>query len=228
VFDLDLDLVTDFAVALLIQYSFELRGQTARELVNHWIKDYPASWVYQSVIEALYQGRYKVVSVEQILAFWQRRGQAMHHYNYEFERLVCNGFPQMLAGHPHSSSPSGPVNVTIQGTRGQEDKAQPTTGVEVPPLRTSGTRGEQSNPPLPLCPTDMPLLDTTIKALPTNKHMGEKLGHRSSTKTSNHDQQSRWGDNYCPIQQFTPPQDSSEFYTKLKAISKSSQDDPEQ
>ncbi len=79
----------EFAVALLVHYSFDLGGYTAGELIDHWLKDYSATWVCQGVVEALYQGRYKAVSVEQILVFWNRRGQPLYHHNHEFERLIC-------------------------------------------------------------------------------------------------------------------------------------------
>lgn len=88
----------DFAASLLIHYSFDLGGYPAKELIAVWLNNYSASWVRCAVIEALYQGRYKAVSVEQILAFWQRRGLAVYHFNHEFERLVC-GMPAK-AGEP--------------------------------------------------------------------------------------------------------------------------------
>jgi hypothetical protein len=68
-FDSTKNTTTDSAVALLIHYCFDLGSYTVSELIDHWLQDYPASWVCQSVIEALYQGRYKAISVEQILAF---------------------------------------------------------------------------------------------------------------------------------------------------------------
>lgn len=170
-FDLDLDLVTDFTVALLVHYSFDLGGQTARELINHWLTDYPASWIYQGVIEALYQGRYKAVSVEQILAYWQRRGQAMHHYSYEFERLVCNGFPPPALGGNVTSSNQN--NSRMSAIRGFSQLKQVKAPAE-PTGQLTSISGEYS--PLPR-----------------------------------------------PIQQFTPPHDNSEFYTKLKALSQSNQ-----
>lgn len=88
----------DLAASLLIHYSFDLGGYPAREIIAVWLDNYSASWVRCAVIEALYQGRYKAVSVEQILAFWQRRGLALYHFNHEFERLVC-GMPSK-AGEP--------------------------------------------------------------------------------------------------------------------------------
>jgi len=52
------------ATALLVHYSFELPNDKAEELVSGWLRQYPANWVLLAVIEALYQGRYKSVSVD--------------------------------------------------------------------------------------------------------------------------------------------------------------------
>jgi hypothetical protein len=86
----------DLAIALLIHYSFDLSGYQASELVNRWQQQYSDSWLHIAVIEALYQGRYKAISVQQILTLWQRRGQAVFHFNMEFERLICSKFPESL------------------------------------------------------------------------------------------------------------------------------------
>jgi hypothetical protein len=84
------------AANLLRHYSFELGYTTIDELLAVWCGRYPTNWVRLAVIEALYQGRYKAISVEQILEFWQRRGQPVYHFNHEFERLVCHNFPRDL------------------------------------------------------------------------------------------------------------------------------------
>lgn len=97
------------AVDLLTHYSFDLGQQTASQLTTGWAKDFPASWVRWAVIEALYQGRYKGISVDQILLLWKRRKQPCYRFNYEFERLVCNKFPRDLNSKSsglHSASPS--------------------------------------------------------------------------------------------------------------------------
>jgi len=36
--------------------------------------------------------------VGQLLSMWHRIGQPLYHFNREFERLVCNNFPQNLTG----------------------------------------------------------------------------------------------------------------------------------
>ena len=84
------------AAALLLHYGFDLGGYKTEKLVMEWLTKYPHQWLRLAVVEALYQGRYKAVSVEQILSMWQRLGQPLYHFNGEFERLVCNKFPQDL------------------------------------------------------------------------------------------------------------------------------------
>lgn len=88
------------AIELLTHYSFDLGAHTVNQLIEYWLSTYPANWVRLAIIEALYQGRYKAISVEQLLSFWKRRGQPFHHFNHEFERIVCNNFPQNLATQP--------------------------------------------------------------------------------------------------------------------------------
>lgn len=94
------------AIALLSHYGFDTKPYTAAERVGHWLDDYEASWIRFAIIEALYQGRYKSISVEHILSMWQRRGQPSHHFNGDFERIICrklpawfqsNGVPLILA-----------------------------------------------------------------------------------------------------------------------------------
>ncbi|PAX55886.1 hypothetical protein CK510_10760 [Brunnivagina elsteri CCALA 953] len=90
------DTYIDLATALLIHYSFDLSGYQASDLVLQWQSQFPANWLHLAVVEALYQGRYKAFSVQQILAMWQRREQATFHFNMEFERLICSKFPTSL------------------------------------------------------------------------------------------------------------------------------------
>ncbi|MBW4538774.1 MAG: hypothetical protein KME43_06445 [Myxacorys chilensis ATA2-1-KO14] len=94
---------TAHAIDLLTYYSFDLGSRTAPQLLDQWLKDYSAGWIRWAVIEALYQGRYKAVSVEQILKLWQRRKQPCYHFSYEFERLVCHKFPRNLAQSPRKA-----------------------------------------------------------------------------------------------------------------------------
>lgn len=110
----------ELAAKLLTHYSFDLSGYGASELVNHWQREYSTDWLHLAVVEALYQGRYKAVSVQQILAFWQRRGQPTYHFNMEFERLICGKFPESFATKSAIALP--PVKLTV--AQPQETKAK--------------------------------------------------------------------------------------------------------
>jgi len=194
---------TDFAVALLIHYNFDLGGYTASELIDRWLQDYPANWVCQGVIEALYQGRYKAISVEQILAFWKRRGQALYHYNHEFERLVCGKFPQTLTGHASTQGNASPPVPAAAGFSNEDDDPVVVT-VE------SGT-GKK---------TPVQLVDPTTNVLPVTNQIGEEPTQQKSRQASENNQieRSPRNKNHSWIKQFTPADDGSDFYTKLKTI----------
>lgn len=98
----------ELAFQLMTHYSFDLGGYKAHELINRWQSEYPVNWLHLAVIEALYQGRYKGISVQQILNFWQRKGEATYHFNMEFERMICSKFPQKLTSPSLAVLP--PVN----------------------------------------------------------------------------------------------------------------------
>ncbi|AKG20530.1 hypothetical protein [Calothrix sp. 336/3] len=125
----------DLAKALLIHYSFDLSGYSASELVSYWQEQYPVEWLHLAVIEALYQGRYKAVSVQQILRLWQRREQATFHFNMEFERLICSKYPESLQAIAAAS-------ILLAQVRQQEETYIPPTPPP-PPISLS------PEPPLP-------------------------------------------------------------------------------
>lgn len=89
-------------VALLHHYRFDCDRFTIDTLVTYWCMDYPLNWVKMAVVEALYQGRYKSLSVEQILQSWQRRNQPTYHFSHEFERLIHGQLPlrEVLSSEP--------------------------------------------------------------------------------------------------------------------------------
>ena len=93
------------AAALLVHYGFDLGGKKAEKLAGEWLTKYPSYWLRLAVVEALYQGRYKAVSVGQLLSMWQRIGEPLYHFNREFERLVCNNFPQDLTFESYAKPP---------------------------------------------------------------------------------------------------------------------------
>lgn len=95
--------------ALINSYDFDLDGWSAAALVAQWLEQYEPDWLKLAVIEALYQGRYKAFSVQQILNLWQRRGSPIYHFTYEFERLICRNIPTF--GTNSADSPEV-INIT--------------------------------------------------------------------------------------------------------------------
>lgn len=80
---------------ILHYYGFDLGGQEPAHWWYEWNHEHPEPWVGLAVLEALYQGRYKAISVSQILRFWQRRSLVTVHFNEEFSRLMCHALPAM-------------------------------------------------------------------------------------------------------------------------------------
>lgn len=190
-----LETSADLAITLLIHYSFELSGHSASELVEHWQKQYPGNWLHLAVIEALYQGRYKAISVQQILTCWQRRGQAIFHFNMEFERLICSKFPQNLTSIP--ALPSDPME-----TQGQTKfKIQNMPSGNAARASSAGGTKLGVSPPSPPSPSH---------PIPQTPAANQEKDDLLPVVTNNR-----------PIGQFTPETSalSESFTSKLKAIS---------
>lgn len=92
--------------ALLKYYGFDLSEQTSEQIIDQWLKQYQEDWVFLAILEALYQGRYKAISVQQILIYWQRRGQPIYHFTADFQRLICYRCPQDLLVNSNNSQPA--------------------------------------------------------------------------------------------------------------------------
>lgn len=240
------DSAVAYAVALLSHYGFELRGYTAQELVNLWLRSYSAKWVRMSVIEALYQGRYKAISVEQILAVWARRGQPIYRFNHEFERLISRKLPQNLTtpldsdsadlnseyslpsltpdAHDTSNESEVLLPVSISGVTPEELAEQ--SAAKLPPLTWSAeaAKGEvMAQDQETLTKQDTLLLSTTdledLTEIPIelNDQLPEELTNTGASSPYDADW-SRCEVSKPPIHQFTPPPDPSGFYLKLKAV----------
>lgn len=219
-----------YAIALLRHYGFELRGYTPEELVSLWLKNYSPHWVRLAVIEALYQGRYKAISVEQILAVWTRRGQPIHRFTHEFERLISRKLPQNLAA---------PLNQAL--THLAREQSLPLYPEVLEPVSTIPDIIDEWNARSPeeepigsepvlqeIPPPPVPVFEEAIEE---EVNSDNPLPEEPSKQSANPTYEANWS--RCettkqPIHQFTPSPDVSGFYLKLKAVAQQQEDIPPQ
>ncbi|MBW4648802.1 MAG: hypothetical protein KME06_08880 [Kastovskya adunca ATA6-11-RM4] len=218
--------VAAYATALLSHYGFDRKGYSAQALVNYWLKHYPADWVRLSIIEALYQGRYKAVSVEQILAVWKRRGQPIYRFNHEFERLICRKLPKSFTTPSNTplaeidleeflpllteSDPEGtPEDISPQVlVAPQLEEIAPKALVSEAIAETKPESDRPKNPPA--------VLSDIVLPPPPNSHSEPEPAPEK--KAAYEPDWSRHDSSKQPIDQFTPPPDNSGFSLKLKAV----------
>jgi hypothetical protein len=220
----------ELAAALLIHYSFDLSGYTAIELVYRWQNQYPVDWLHLAVIEALYQGRYKAISVQQILAFWQRRGQVIYHFNMEFERLICSKFPEILTAlatpalppaHENSNSENVANVANLAATADTspgEDEYEPRQNAPVQIINRQTDKVDSERAKNILASSTL-----NVGASSVNSRVSQPM-LPNSLPSSNPDKQTKLLTstvNHPPIGRFTPEKsDRNESFTsKLKAIS---------
>ncbi|NJN87843.1 MAG: hypothetical protein HC881_18035 [Leptolyngbyaceae cyanobacterium SL_7_1] len=191
------------AASLLVHYSFDLDGYTVDTLVRHWLRQHSSLWLRMAVIEALYQGRYKAVSVEQILTLWQRRGQPRHHFNREFERMVCSKLPRNLLTE---SAPQESAQAGSMDTPPRPESPTPTI-----PALSEAAKPIQETPesivPIIDRPAPPPPSDDSSLAMATLWETVTLTEGWSNREVVKH-----------PIHQFVPT-DSSNFSAKLRAVS---------
>lgn len=106
---LDIGREAEQAITLIKSFSLELNEYSPESQVLYWLNKYRAPWIRDAIIEAVYQGRYKIVSVQHILAIWQRRGQPVRHFTSGFEQVIAAqlGAPLHLSTHMAASQPVG-------------------------------------------------------------------------------------------------------------------------
>jgi hypothetical protein len=235
------------AVNLLTHYGFDLNGDTAERLLDRWLRYYSSIWIRSAVIEALYQGRYKAISVEQILSLWQRREQPMYHFNHEFERIVCSRFPKNLKLPleatqptprlaPQSDRPSveerdRPVPFSKTEPKTEPKSKQNAPVAESPTRSTSELEtGKQSTAESASLPIASPQQPSKLEGHrtgqtdePTATEGGIQIFQPYGDTDSNSIELLHWSRKQIarhPIDQFIPESESSEFYDKLKAVAK--------
>lgn len=218
------DLATAYTAELLSHYGFELHGHPIPALVNRWSNRYPPNWIRWAAVEALYQGRYKALSIEQLLVIWERRDRPIYHFTSEFERSISQRFSPELRSLPPAPpvpQPSRQVasipEIPIRTTPKRLDPIPPTTGNASLDFGETfvNSDGYEDN-------LSSLLADSTCSELAlTGDSLALTDRDRSSDLEAEIVYQADWCDweaNKRPIDRFTPQRDFSGFYRKLKAI----------
>ena len=106
------------AITLIKSFSLDLEDYGPESQVLYWLNQYRAAWIRDAIIEAVYQGRYKIISVQNILDLWQRRGQPVRHFTSGFEQVIAAqlGTPLHLSTSM-LSAPSRPIGEPTSGNR---------------------------------------------------------------------------------------------------------------
>ena len=92
-------------------YGLELDPDRIDTILVTWLKQYDPNWIIKAIVESLYRGRYKIISVENILKNWQRLGNPRYQFTPEYEREILGKIPQLPtpAAFPAGVSSAVPV-----------------------------------------------------------------------------------------------------------------------
>ena len=197
------DLAIAQIVSLMTSYSFDTRQYSVETIVRQWQKNYRVHWIYLATIEALYLGRYKAVSIEQIMNGWDRRGQPNTHFNGDFERVICRKLPRHL-----STSDSVERSATADATRPSKQQLNSIQKPSVAPALSEIAPNEEvsyNDPQKPITATEVtPLAKRQISSPPSLELSSEKIAPQLSHSKK--------------IVPFQPASDASGFFQKLKAL----------
>lgn len=214
----------DQAKLLLEEYSFDLSGFQAGELVAIWRQRLAAepSWIRSAVLEALYQGRYKAFSVEQILQGWKRRGHPVRHFNSEFERVVFGPIDPTISKYAAMTNASPSELMTPQSALPQNDGHLLATSESTSTAAETGLDQSAQNvskapavPELPQVARDTPPMQSQMPADADNSgHTPEMVADAIAPPHYSVFSQPE------PIRKFMPQPAASEFYHRLQTVAR--------
>ncbi|NEQ70695.1 MAG: hypothetical protein F6K21_35430 [Symploca sp. SIO2D2] len=225
---------TDIAT-LLLYYGFDLSGKTPSALVEDWMREFQVSWVRLATIEALYQGRYKAISIEQILILWQRRGQPICHFNREFEAMVCHQLPELTNASNNTTTQTPLKPVTFSSPLPQRGNLKTAALAEGDRLK------QPKHPKSTNSERERPTYFSTTNSEIQEQEQGQEgegeneenfsdnatqprkqEGYRLSSPTANPSQPpDSENTSKQSIEKFMPSSQDSHFYKKLKAVADS-------
>lgn len=207
--DLTQNLSLAQARSLIDSYAFDLGHVDAERLLQYWLELYQASWIRLATVEALYLGRYKAISIEQILNVWLRIGSPNPHFTYEFERLICRKLPKHLCSISEET-----VNEAKPPAVGLDRPIQAETTATV----LTSAKGNQPTPPTQK--PDEPNLEKTLNHAKdsSEKTIENNLSLISSWGLSYESNWSEFSEGNTMIHQFIPLPDVSSFFNRLKTF----------
>ncbi len=85
----------NFITTVIDRYGLELDGHQVDTIIVDWFQKYDNAWIVKAIIESLYRGRYKIVSVDNILKDWQRLGKPRSNFTPEYEREILQNLPDI-------------------------------------------------------------------------------------------------------------------------------------
>ena len=200
---------------LLTSYSFDAEAYQTEAVIAAWLEEFGPIWVSHAITEALYQGRYKLISIDQILRLWQRRGQPIRHFNREFESIILGQTLLCPTGYGNAAESLAP------STAAGSEVLTPATG----------SAGAESPASAPVSETATTEAITTEAPAPEEPLAGEPLDGASAAAVPAVPQR-RAVPNFQPyvpdlspawphgevIQPFVPRQDGSELHERLRAV----------
>ena len=211
--ELTQDLSLAQARSLIDSYAFDLGCHNPEKLFESWLELYHASWIRLATIEALYLGRYKAISVEQILNVWLRLGTPNPHFTYEFERLICRKLPK------HLSELSDSTANTADSIEANSARSELKAESEMAPVK------QEDNTTIVLADND----SDTLNLAKAFGNCDPAKSNMSLIDTIGMSYKSNWSDNWSEnwshltegstvIHQFIPIPDVSSFFARLKTF----------
>ena len=212
-------------VELMNSYGLDLYGYTIEEIMSHWLDTYHANWIRLATIEALYLGRYKAISIEQILTVWARVGTPNTHFSHEFERLICRKLPRNSADLIENISVTPSLEEKILAEKiaalGQNKEIAAET-VSTHAAETISNHAAETVSTQTQTQTDDNNDDNSnIESNPENtlKSLEESITSEIfNLEISPPKERSQPKPEPKPIHNFTPIPDVSDFYNKLKSL----------
>jgi hypothetical protein len=200
--ELTQDLSLAQARSLIDSYAFDLGRNHAEKLLECWLGMYHANWIRLATIEALYLGRYKAISIEQILNVWLRIGTPNPHFTYEFERLICRKLPKHLCDLSDLTTSTFESDISLC----QPESEMPASSASVEPLKNQ-----------------------TVIVTKEKDSLNLATAFNNSASNTSMSLISNWGLSYNPIwsdftagskiiHQFIPLPDMSSFFARLKTF----------